>query len=72
MLTLVIVDAPAVTVTSPRTELDAQGLGAGWTVTVTVTVLSMAEHMGTSEVRMDVVIVRVLVTTAGSEGVMML
>lgn len=74
MLTFVTVDAPAVTVTSPRTELDAQGLeGAGWTVTVTVTVVSMAEQMGASEeVRTDVVFVKVLVTMAGVEGVMML
>jgi hypothetical protein len=47
--------------------------GAGWTVTVTVTVVSMAEQMGASEeVRTDVVFVKVLVTMAGVEGVMML
>lgn len=65
MLTLVTVDAPAVTVTSPRTELEAQGLlGVGTTVMVTVTVV-LAEHTGASEVRMDVVKVLVSVTTAG-------
>lgn len=66
MLTLVTVEAPAVTVMSPRTELDVHGLGAGKTVTVTVTVVSTAEHMGVSVGRRtDVNMVVVSVTMAG-------
>lgn len=68
-----MVDAPAVTVTSPRTELEAQGLGAGTTVTVTVTVVLKPEHTDVSEGgRTEVIMVLVLVTIAGRDGVMML